>query len=279
MNIIQIHNKIRVLLDNEDSPRHRPKNIDEIINTAIALIVDDRYDNEKQEKGQKKYSFQSSAKLRDQLYTLVKKSGWIVAEGDTIPSTGYPSDFNYLIGPNVDVSGIETHALPLAYDEESTIHLDPKRRPSIIYPPRVYYIEYQSGLRIIWGAQGALIRAQLYYLKKPAVVSYGVEIPVDETLVQGAQIIGVTDSVVYKRLVASPEDFTTVSIASGETYAVPVDVLYVFTFQSGISVKNAVNCDLPNNMHEEVSRRAAALISGTVENYNKKNDLMKEDKL
>jgi hypothetical protein len=282
MNIIQIHNKIRSLLDNEKSPRFPPPFIDTIVNTAIDLLVGDRYDNEK--KSKTGYSFQSSSKLRDQLYTLVKQSDWIPAVNGVIESSGYPVDLNYIITPFVDVSGTTATAIPLTYEEEAVIEQDPGRRPSIMYPARVYFIEFQSGLRILWGTQGTLIRAKINYLKKPAVVSYGIELLINEILTPAMQIIAVKDdgnSVVLQKLIASPYTEVNINVAAGEVYVVPnpATAVNAYTFKSGIAVRSFTNCDLPNNMHEEVARRAAAQLSGIVENFPRKNDLDKEDKV
>ncbi len=289
MNIIQIHNKIRVLLDNENSPRHLPATIDELIQTAITLIVDDRYGNEKKgpQQGGKNYSFQSTSKLRDQLYTLVKKTATaMTAVADTIPATAYPSDFMYLVSPIVNINGMTAIAVPLTYEEEAVIHFDPKRRPSIIYPARIYFIEHAGGFRIIWGAQGTLTNAHMYYIKTPASVFYGVEETNNVALQQyepdgngigNKTLIAVTVVTLEHKLIAAPNTAVVGTIQPGTRFTLTWDPLATYKILTGIAVKDSVDCDLPANLHEEVARRTAALINGTIENFDRKIDLQRED--
>lgn len=280
-----MHSVIRNLLDNEKSPRYIPESIDAFINSTIHTITGNRYDNEKKARQRKNYSFQSSAKLRDELATLIRYSPWIIVADSTdfIPRNavgqiaGFPADFNFLISVDVTVSGNIYNTTSISYDEESIISQDPKRRPQLIYPERVYYIEYDEGLRVLWGNYGKLQKGKLVYLKTPTKVYYGIQLNLNELMIATTKVTPSQDSIIYSKLINAPYTEVEIFLPANIEYTVPTSITHTYHFKSGEVIKNYINSDMPVNMHEEICRKASAMLTASVENFERKNDLDRDD--
>lgn len=269
MNIVALHYKVAFFLDAEKSPRFKVKSIDKAINSAINDIVLDRYNNIRQK--QKEYAFQTSQRLRDELYTIVQQETGLTAVNNVI-SLASITDYWLLLALEVTISGKVINTIPLTYDEKNIIEIDPFVRPSIMYPERVYRIESANGIEIIFGDVGTLATGHAYYIKKPAKISIGTEVSNGSTTFQnGEKIIAYVDSTVtiYNYLI-HVED---VDLLEEEEYTIPVGPGYTAFVVSGIVYKNYVDTDLPDMLHEEIARKAAAILSGNVENYNKAKSL------
>ena len=196
MNIVQMHARIRELMDNEESPRFLAKTIDSYINSANDVVVSDKYDNERKQR--KLYSFQSSGKLRDELYTLVKETPAITPVDSIIEVKDFPVDLFYTIGVLVTVNYVSFSALPLTYEETPIIYQDPKRRPTLDYPQRAYYVESGDGLKLIY-VDGALLgNAKITYLKKPATVYFGTELAINTMMTKDVPYIANEDSTIRR---------------------------------------------------------------------------------
>ncbi|PLX03472.1 MAG: hypothetical protein C0594_10370, partial [Marinilabiliales bacterium] len=192
MNTVAIHYKTLFYLDSVRSPRFKPSTIDKAVNAAISDIILDRYNNIR--KRQKEYSFQSEQRLRDELYSIVKKSGDLVPTNDVIAISSI-TDYWLLLALEVYISGKQINTIPLTYDEKNIIENNPYTRPSILYPQRVYRIESSSGIEIIFGDVGSFEKGIAYYLKKPAKFDIGTKIDDTSTEIEsGTKIVGYVDS-------------------------------------------------------------------------------------
>lgn len=270
MNIVALHKKTAFFLDSEKSPRFSRKVEDKALNSAINDIVLDRYDNMR--KSQKQYAFQTSQRLRDELYTIVQEKTGLTPT-DNVLSVTSMTDYWLLLALEVSISGTTINTIPLTYDERNVIENDPFTRPSIVYPERVYRIESSAGIEIIFGDTGTLVSGHSWYLKKPVKVLIGTEVSNGVTQIQpGTSILAWSDSVltVYIGGIVA----YTVNLAEEEEYANPagtsVDYIKV---TSGICYINYTDTDMPEMLHEEISRKAAAILSGNVENYNRERSL------
>ena len=276
MNIVQQHFKTKFYLDSERSPRFQVTQVDKALNSAITDIVLDRYHNIRQE--QRKYAFQTSQRLRDELYTLVQKVDDLQAQGDILLASHFPDDYMLALIVIANISGQSIHTVPITYDEFSVIELDPFSRPSLTWPQRVYRIESAEGIKIIFGDIGSLVDGTMYYVKKPATVSIGTEVSNGgTTLYPGTSIIAYVDTnlIMYRQsggtfnYTLKEGEILLIGSVGGEAYGI-VDTGIVFT--------DYVNCDLPEILHEEVCRKAAQILSGNVENYNREASLIKDIK-
>jgi hypothetical protein len=284
MNILQLHHKVTFFLDSVNSPRFNTFKKDESLNTAIMDIILDRYDNIR--KAQKDYAFQTSQRLRDELYTLVKKQSNLSASGGIIPKTNFPSDYMLLLSMKANISGTWINTIPVTYDEYNILELNPYTYPSIEYPERIYRIESQQGVEIRFGDVGTLIAAEIFYLARPARVSIGTTLDsTSPTIYKTAvpEIIAYTDGIL--RLVmggggggGATDDLGDKSIKKGEKYIIGTYSEVGVQIISGIFAYDYTECDLPEVLHEEICRKAAQVLSGNVENYNRSQSLTNDIK-
>ena len=270
MNVVASHYKITFFLDAEKSPRFKKKSIDKAINSAINDIVLDRYNNIRER--QKEYAFQTSQRLRDELYTIVQEQTGLVPTNNILSVSGM-TDYWLLLALEVDISGATINTIPLTYDEKNVIEINPYMRPSIVYPERVYRIESADGITIIFGDTGTLVSGHSYYLRKPAKVSIGTEISDTTThILSEKKIIAYVDSTLDLYSV-SGGILSSVSLLEEEEYTIPADPTKYAILSSGIVFVDYTDTDLPEMLHEEITRKAAAILSGNVENYNRVRSL------
>lgn len=277
MNIVELHYKTVFFLDSVNSPRFTLSKKDEAINSAIMDIVLDRYDNIRAQ--QKQYAFQTSQRLRDELYTIVKHPAVIVASGGIIPKTSFPSDYMLLLSMKANVSGQWINTIPATYDEVNVLELNPFTHPSIIYPERIYRIENSEGVEVIFGDVGALVSGDINYMAKPVTVSIGTEVGINEWvyLSDSPSVIAYVDSTVQLILSGGPV-WPPIPIKKNEEYIIGTNSEVSITLITGILFKDYTNTDLPVMLHEEMSRKAAQILSGNVENYNRSQALEQDIK-
>ena len=276
MNIIQLHFKTKFYLDSERSPRFEVSQVDKALNSAITDIVLDRYHNIREQ--QRKYAFQTSQRLRDELYTLVLKKDNLTATDDLIPVAQFPTDYMLTLIIIANVSGQTIHTIPITYDELSVVELDPFSRPSITWPERIYRIESSEGIKIIFGNVGRLIDATMYYIKKPATVDIGTEVNDTATiLLVGETVIAYVDTVLTMKRSGAPS--FNYSLKQGAKLVIGTAGSEIYAnLKTGIVYKGSVECDLPEVIHEEICRKAAGILSGNVENYNREKSLEIDEK-
>ncbi len=266
MNIVQLHYKIKFYLDSEMSPRWRKGAVDKAINSAIYDIILRRVERARND--QKDAKWQQTQMLRDELYTLVKKKTGMDASGDIIPVSKFPDDYMMCLILEANVSGTVISTIPLTYDEYAVINLDPFRRPSISFPERIYRIESSEGHKVVFGDIGTLISGDMYYIAEPQRVSIGTEVStVGASFTNGQKIIAYTDAVITEVFGSYTEN---VNVESEVEYTIQGNSA---TLNSGVVFKNYTGTDLPDSLHEELCRKAAAILSGNVADYNKSVNL------
>ena len=162
-----MHSRVDQWLDTVSSPRYPSDQKDNAINTAIETIVNDRYYSLNPK--ERENSFQSSQRLRDELYTILAVE-LIPSNGPYIPISD-SLNYRFLVHLKVKIDGIWYQSFPVTYDEIEILDNDPFRRPTLDYPSQVYRIEELTRIRIIWGMSSDLQYGRLYYLKNPQRVS------------------------------------------------------------------------------------------------------------
>ncbi len=259
LNCIQLRTTIDGLIDRINSPRYTDYEYYEAINIATTRIFEDRVDNVKV---QKSYSFESVQRLRDELYTLIK-TVTAAPVANVIP---YPVDYNYTIGAEFTVGTTTQSARAISYNELGLIQRNPFKQLS---PEQTFYIEQANGLLGLFDG-GTFSQYTLWYLKNPATVSIGnqsdkliqnVTNPV--TLVIGTIYIAY-DQTTYNSTTFYPGDVFT-GIAPN-------------TFTSGTVIPRSVtvDSDMPDKILPEICTLAGSILSGTVEDYNKKQSLLQD---
>lgn len=243
------------MIDRVNSPRYLDQEYYEAINLATSMIFEDRVNNIKIKKG---YSFESEQRLRDEMYTLIKNVTG-APSGNLIP---LPSDYNTAILVEPTIAGTLQAARPLSYNELSFIERNPFKQFS---EETVFYIEQSTGLDIKY-AGGSFSAYSLWYLKNPATVTIGVE---SDKLTTGATLTSNVLYIVYNQ-----------SVYNGVTYY-PGDIITGtgIALTSGIVIPRSVtvDSDMPDKILPEICRLAGAILSGTVADYNKKQDLIRDN--
>lgn len=268
MNIVQMHFKTEFFLDSVRSPRFNIDKMDNAINSAINDIVLDRYHNIRAQP--KEYAFQTSQRLRDELSRLVKKAT-VSASGGILPSASFPADYMLLLSLKANISGQWINTIPVTYDELNVLEMNPYTNPSISPPERIYRIEDQLGLRVIFGDIGDLISGEMNYIAKPVTVSIGTEVSPPSgavTSISGAGVViiaYVNSSLNW----ITPDGGASFTLKAGESYTIGTNSETSVSLTSGIVFKNPTNTDLPELLHEEICRKAAKILSGNVENYDR----------
>lgn len=252
MNIIQQHERTRFYMDQVRSPRYLPETLNEALNVATLSIINDRYDNIKKMRRAKNYSFQAVQRVRDELYTIVKNSGAIVAAGNYLPIASYPTDYKYMLQSWATIDGTEYRCSPTSYDEDLDYAF---KRPQISEPERVYWIESNLGVEILFGDSGTLASGRFWYISIPATVAHGI-------IRTAAYVYPANTTAIC---------YTSTCVINAVTYTIgqTITVLAAQTLTAGQAVDGYTNSDLPDTLHDEICRRAAEQLSGTAENYNK----------
>lgn len=255
MNAVQMRERVDELIDRTKSARHRDRAYFNAINAAIGLILKDRLEPIRL---RRKYSVQKTQRIRDELYTLIP----LPATGNTLANgtIAYPSNYFYFLLVYVTINGEKIYCSPTSYNELGPLEQNPFSKPSVLKP---YYNEYETGIRI-YSTLAIPIPFELYYVKKPDVVKIGNE---SNKIFAAGAITNGAQYVVYEQAV-----YNGITVYEGDIF---VGVGAAPTLTSGIviNITNMVDCNLPDNMHEEVCKQAASIMESTVEQFNKKQDL------
>lgn len=242
------------LIDRVKSPRFNDDNYYDAINQAITMMVDDRVENIKK---QKKYSFQSTQRLRDELYTLVVPTAAFAPTGITL---AFPNDYLYLLAINNVINGTRGICRPTTFNEKELVKRNPFKWPT---DEKSYYIENSAGWEFIIATGATFSSCELDYMKKPNVVSIGNE---NDKINAGAAVLTVGQ--VY--MVYDEAVHNSVTYYEGDTFTAANAVL-----DSGTVILNSLitSSDMPEKLHEEICRGAGAIMNGTVEDWRKQQSL------
>lgn len=259
MNAIYMRLEMDRLNDRVKSPRYQDDSYYSAINQAISLTCNDRIDNIKQ---RKPYSLQSIQRVRDELYTLIAPTVTLIPVADVIT---FPADYYYHLYVECTIDGKVNYAIPTDYNKIGPIKQSSLRKPSDDKP---YFNEVGTGLKISHGS-GTFTSATFDYLKKPARVSIGNE---GNKISAGASVL-TPGSTYYVYDIAVHAGVT---YYEGETF---VATLITLTSGTVIASVNVTNCDLPDLLQDEVIRLATAILTGTTENFAKKQALQKDNEI
>lgn len=254
MNAIQMIEQVAFLSDRVGSARFNDDQYIKAINSAIIMILEDRLDNIKKVK---RYSFEAVQRVRDELYTLVVPTVTITPTGNTL---AYPADYNYFLKLECLISGVTSTARATSYNESGFLGKNPFKKPSATKP---YFDQNKDGFVIYRGTTGTFTSAALDYIKNPDSVSIGNE---TDKISAGANVlVAASVYIVYEEAVHNG-----VTYLPGATFTAANTAL-----TSGIVILNSVitSCNLPVKIHQEVARLASAVMNGTIDAYQKKQDL------
>lgn len=254
MNIIQMIDQVAFLNDREKSARFLDDSYMKAINESIIMILEDRLEPIKK---MKRYSFELVQRVRDELYSLIPPTLSIVPAGNTL---AYPADYNYFLKLECVIDGATTLCRPTSYGESGTLPENPFKRPA---NNKTYFDQYNAGFLIYRAATGSFTSGKLDYVKNPDTVSIGTD--ANKIAAGGAVLIIGSTYIVYEEAVHAGTTYS-----EGATF-----VASATSLTSGIVILYSLvtNCNLPVKIHQEICRLASAIMNGTVEDYNKKQDL------
>lgn len=258
MNAIQQREAIDKLIDRTKSPRFSDNNYYDAINQAIKLILNDRVENIKK---RKKYSVQSSQRLRNELYTLVPPTVTIVPTGSLV---AFPTDYFYLLGMTNTINGETESCFPTNHNESGLLERNPFKRPKSY---KSYYQENNLGWTISLPAAVTFSASLVDYIKIPKTVFIGYE---NNKIIAGAVVLVIGSTyIVYDEAVHNGTTYY-----EGQTF-----VATATSLTSGTVILNSiiVNCDMPDVLHDEINRGAAQILMGEVEAWNKEMNLKNQN--
>lgn len=249
--------RIGELNDRVKSARFSDKAYIDALNDVISGIVKDRTAPLRQPAH--KYSVQSCQRVRDELYTLIPDPS-IAAVSNSLAAR--PADYFYYLLLWVYVDGVKQFCHPTSYNEEGPLGLDPFAKPNT---EQIYFNEKADGFRILKGDTGTFGNYELWYIKNPAVVSIGQE---KNKIVDGGAIASGDTYYVYDQ-----SEYDGIIYYPGDTFVGTATA----TLTSGTVINGSfiVNCDLPENMDDEICTAAGANMELTIEDYNKTQFLNK----
>lgn len=245
MNIVQLHERVRFWIDSVASTRFESEDIDNALNVAIDSKILESYDQHRP--NNKSDSFQRTQRLRDILGPIVTKatkvtSGFSLTAANmiTIAST---ANYQFLVSLGIKIGTVVYECIPLTYDRKNILYKNPFRKPRMTPTVRMYYNEVDGNIEITHASTLALTDFELYYIKTPDTVNYGIEYDSTHAFAAGQEIIAVEETV-----------YNGVTYKIGEKITISNPILNI---TSGLVVYSYTNCNLRSIIHEEISRRAA----------------------
>ncbi len=246
MNIVQLHERVRFWVDAVASTRFEIADINNAINAAVESKTLETY--EQMLPMNRSDSFQRTQKAREILAPLIRKADkdltgfGITGNKITINiAENYP--YSMLVSLKVTINGTEYDCEPLTYDRKNRNSRNPFRRPRLTPSAKVYYIEEENGINIIHSHSSAITNFELYFIRKPGWVGYGIEYDHTATFAIGNRLLVLADT-----------------IYNGNMYLLGNEIIIVpghLSITSGLVTFGYIECPLPAFTHEEIARRAA----------------------
>jgi hypothetical protein len=244
MNIVQLHERVRFWIDAVASRRFDSQDIDNSLNTAIDNKVRESYDQNRPMN--KSDAFQRTQRVRDILGPIVTKatkdtSGFSLS--GNIISIASTSNYQDLVSLGIKIGSEIYDCFPMTYDRKTVTSKNPFRKPRMTPSVKMYYNELDGNIEITHASQTALTDFELFYIKIPATVNYGIEYTSSHTFSAASSLIAVEETV-----------YNGVTYRIGDKFS--IDGSH-FSITSGLVVFNFNECDLRSSTHEEIARRAA----------------------
>jgi len=258
MNAIELKNRVDFYLDMTRAARFTFAEYNIAVNDTIEKFVSETIGDPDHRRPE---SFQWVQQLRDDLYTLIKTASVTISTATSITTPYYttgvssfpfPTDYYAYVLLTAVISAKTLHAHPTNNNEAGPLLEDSFKHPSDV---KIYFNENSTGMTIYRGAT-TITSGQLTYIKTPATYSCGAE---TQLINAGGTL---TNAVSYYA--------TQVSVYAGTTYQIGATITgtgAALTSGQTIAVANTTTCDLPSRVHEEIAKRAAAVMLLTTANY------------
>lgn len=265
MNIVQLHERVRFWVDVVSSTRFDWLDIDQALNITIDNKVRESYDQNRPLN--KSDSFQRVQRIRDELNILVKPltiGNGLTLTGNKITIDSSVTDYGWQLSLSIKETGGSNFrdVFPLPLNRKSRNISNPFRRVKLTPVPKSYYYEENGGI-ILDHPFDSISDVEIYYLARPATVYYGYEQGVGWTPGLGEDI----DVIVVEEM-----HMNSMAYKMGTE----LQMTYPDQILQGLIVYNFVNSELPDTLHEEISRRAAINLLMVGKEFDKAAELRKE---
>jgi len=246
MNIVQLHERVRFWIDVVASTRFEIADINNAINAAVESKILETY--EQMLPLNKSDSFQRTQKAREILAPLIYKAdkdttGFSIAANKISINIAENYQYSLLVSLKVTINDQEYDCEPLTYDKKNRISRNPFRRPRLTPSAKIYYIEENGGIRIVCPVSLAVTNFELYYIKKPGWVGYGIEYDHTHAFEVSNRVLVLSDTV-----------YNGINYVLGNEIIIEAGHLSI---TSGLVTFGFIECPLPSFTHEEIARRAA----------------------
>ena len=260
MNIVQLHERTRYLIDAVASTRFEALDIDNALNIALDNKVRESYDRNRLHN--KSDSFQSVQRVRDELGPIVKKitkADGLSISGDLISLQSSIDNFRYTLALRIkDSSGSWYPLEPLTLDRKNVIDKNPYRRVRSTPFSKFYYNELEGKYEITHNLS-SIDDAELYYLAEPTKFRYGQTDTGSKTFSAG-DILYATETTEYNSVIYIIG--SKIVITSG-----------VLSITSGEVLWDYDEAEIRSSTHEEIARKAAVQCLHTAGEHEKAKSL------
>ena len=240
--------------DRQRSKRYKRVDLLDALNIAQQSVKLDRYDNIKRETG---YSFELVQRVRDELYTILRRSPSLPAPGNNATQ---PPDYDLEVLCYVTINGKKVLSTSRTF-EENDLSANVYAQPSADYP---IHRKTATGWLIDYGAVSGLSTMDLWYLKEQGDIFWDeANLGLGAVLSLGSSYYVNQGPVVWNSLTYQTGSIIDVNVA-GQNITL------------GGTVNLVVNCELPKILHEEICKVAASVLMGTFENYQKSSRIQQE---
>ena len=248
MNIIKLHSRVDLYLDNTRGARFQRWEYDNAVNDAVQNFIDSILNPDEAIK--KVNGFQSDQYISDNLYTLQK----LQTAAPTADVALFPTDYQYLTSLLATIGGVQYYCRPTTINKLGPLLLDSYRKPSDIKP---YYVQTTTGFKVYHGS-GTISSCDLNYIKTPATVYSG---KTSQLISAGVAVL--TNAAVY--IFVEPGTFNGTAYDIGDEFTCAATT----TLASGtVILKSLVtDCDLPGKTHELIAKSAAQIMLKITANY------------
>lgn len=259
-----MHERARFLLDVVATSRFESEDLDNALNGEIDQIVREKWDQSRIKN--RSDAFERTQRLRDELgpiirmineshaglfvYLGVNGSLALVSFQDFFGENQTVFDYRYMVSMTVeDTSGKRYPVFPISRNEFELKDINPFRRVRAGAYPKFYWID-SGTLATKWevhmelGSDANFEDIYIHYIRDPLIVNYGTERDNSYTFANGTEVIAI-----------EPTVYAAADYVIGEKFTI-TNPNYSIT--SGLVAHNFVDSDLPNSLHEEISRRAAS---------------------
>jgi len=257
-NAIQTYNSVNLYMDVTRNARFTFAEISTAVNDTIEKFVAGTLGDPQQRTPD---NFQWVQQLRDDLYPLIKTNTPTLTSGTSITTPYYttgvttfpfPADYYGFISLTCITSAKTIYARPTSYNELGPLLEDSFRHPS---DTKIYFNENATGMTIYRGTT-APTSGILTYIKEFTEYSCGSE---TQLINAGGTL---TNLAVYYA--------TELSVYNGTTYQVGATITgtgAALTSGQVILASNTSPIELPDRTHDEIAKRAAAMLLLTTANY------------